>query len=657
MRIPRSISAIVLAAILVTGPAMAKSTASHGAQQPERSTPAAAAIRAADGNRWAEAQEIAAKSGDPLLQKLVDWLDFSRPGTDASFERISYFVKNNPRWPGIGTLRKRAEDALPSSLSPEELVAWFQQSPPTSPDTVPAYYDALVRLGREAEAKKLVRDFLVSGNFSAPQLHDYGARFQAVLQRQDYAARADQLIWDGAYIDARNILPMLDRDDQAADNARIVLSTDAPGAEAAIAELPGDRQRDPGVLFARIKYEMGQLRDDEAAALFAKEPAQPPHVSAWSSARLLLARRMIEAHDYRAAYNLAAGDHSYEPAQIAETEFLAGWIALRFVEDRPRALAHFKYMYAHVTTPLSKARAAYWMARAVGDKESGPDGTAEDWYRKAAEYPTTFYGQLALEELDQKLVLPPEPRPTAAEESSFERDDLVRAVRLLHQAGDATRVAQFLKQLGEIETTPAGQAQTVHLARDVGVIPMSVTIAKKALSNNICVLASGYPVLSSVSVREPEPALVHSIIRQESLFNPEIVSPAGAIGLMQLMPATAAIEAKKLGQKHGVTPIALRNPAENVTLGAHYLGDMISNFGGSYVLAIASYNAGPGHVHNWLGDNGDPRNGVDPVDWIELIPISETRNYVQRVLENLQVYRAKLAGGSTTVRLEEDLKR
>jgi soluble lytic murein transglycosylase len=654
MPLPR-VSALVLALMVFCGAAAARPA--HKPAHAAPLTAAAAAIQAADQNRWPEAEEIAARSGDPVLQKLIDWLDMERPGTDASFQRIAYFIKANPDWPGLGALRKRAEDLLPSNLPQAEIIAWFKASPPQNPDNVPAYYNALMESNQVAEAQRMVRDFFVSGNFTTDQLRAYVQEFSQILQRADAAARADRLIWDGAYLDARAMLSMLDRDDQAADDARIVLLTGAPGAEAAVAELPADRQHDPDVLYARVKYAMGELNDDSAARLLEAEPAQPPHVAEWSKQRLTLARRMIESHDFKTAYALAAGDHATEPSQIAETQFLAGWISLRFLNDAGRAATHFKYMYDHVTSPVSKARAAYWMARAASASDDTLDAPAAQWMTLAAEYPTAFYGQIALEKLGRPLILPPEPRASASEAAAFEHNDLVRAARLLHQAHDAVRVTAFLDKLGEIEKTPVEQAEIVRLARDLDSVPLSVQIAKRAASGNIAILSSGYPVLPHLNVQAPEPALVHGIIRQESLFNTDVVSPAGAIGLMQLMPATASIEARKIGQRGGVPPAALRNPSENVMLGAHYLQDMIDNWNGSYILAIASYNAGPGHVKTWLGDNGDPRAEADPVDWIELIPISETRNYVQRVLENLQVYRARLSGGPVQVRLIEDMKR
>ncbi len=654
MRI-RSFAVLLAVLTLMAAPAQAKLHLPH--RKPVAAKPsgtvAAQAIRAADGNRWSEAHDIAARSGDPILVKLIEWLDCARPGTDAGFNRIAAFVNANSDWPNLGALRKRAEDGLPA-LDAAQAAAWFDQSPPQNPDSMTPYYDALVQLGRQAEAEQKMRALWVNGTFTNSQLSDYAARYSQLLRPEDYVERTDRLIWDKAYFDARAMLPYLGHDDQAAANLRIVLGAHSGGADAALAEVPADRQRDPGVLFARAAYAMSEMREEDAATLLEKAPEDPPHPEAWSTLRLSLARRLLESRNYQQAYKVAGEDRATQASQIAESQFLAGWIALRFLNDPDTAARHFATMYTHVETPVSKARAAYWAAQT----DVAPEGvTTQQWLQRAAEHPTAFYGQLAAEALGRSLVIPPEPQPSSAELAHFERTDLVRAARLLHQAGDASRVTMFVNRLAELAKAPTQEAAIVHLARDLGAVPVSVVIAKKALQNNICTLSSGYPLLAGVHVARPELALVHSIIRQESLFNPVIVSPSGAIGLMQLMPATAAGEAKKLGL-HSSTPALSQNPALNVSLGSGYLQNMIDNFGGSYVLAIAAYNGGPGRVHGWLNDIGDPRTGtIDPIDWIELIPVQETRNYVQRVLENLQVYRARLAGGSAPVQLAEDLRR
>jgi soluble lytic murein transglycosylase len=446
---------------------------------------------------------------------------------------------------------------------------------------------------------------------------------------------------------------MLGPEARALLRARLAFATDPESAEAALSAVPESLRRDPGLTYQRIKFYREQERDEDAVTLLDKDTAEP-HPALWWSERNILARRALDRKDYETAYRLARDRHQTEAAQIADADFLAGWIALRFLNQPSVAAEHFAFMHEHVSSPASKARAAYWRARAA-EALGEPD---EEWLGRAARYETNFYGQLAAEKLHRAISLPPEPKPTAEDQAEFSRSDLVRAARLLHaNTSGPGRAELFLARLGEIEKTPGGQALTARLAREVNAIPLSVTLAKRAAQNNIATLNEGYPVLTSMHVAAPEPALVHAIIRQESLFNVSAVSPAGAIGLMQLMPATANSEARKLNIKH-TTSLLSESPAHNVTLGAAYLDDMINNFNGSYVLAIASYNAGPGHVRNWLADNGDPRGSdIDPIDWIELIPIPETRNYVQRVLENTEIYRSRLSGRPVEARLEEDLRR
>ena len=565
---------------------------------------------------------------------------------------LTAFSRANPDWPNLGALNKRAEDALPPSLDGSEVIAWFDKHKPQNPDSMVLYYEALMHAGRDGDATRDVRDLWINGTFTTGQLVDYRKRYAQIITSEDDAARADRLVWDKSYLDARAMLPMLNANDGAAIMARIALMTHAKGAESQ--EIPADRSSDPGVLYARAQYAMYDLNDQDAATILADTSGDAPHPAAWSSMRLLLARRLLESHNYQQAYDVAAHDPAKEPAQIAESQFLAGWIALRFLHDPDAAATHFVHMYDHVESPASRARAAYWAAQT---KIVHGGVTSEQWLQRAAAHSTIFYGQLAAEELGRNLILPAEPRPTPAEIAHFERGDLPRAARMLAQAGDTTRVGQFITRMGEVAKEPTQAAMVVRFARDVGSIPASVQVAKKMLQNNVAVIASGYPLLNNVHVREPEPALVHSIIRQESLFNPVIVSPAGAIGLMQLMPATAAATARKAGVKETISALS-QNPALNVTLGSAYLASMIEHYNGSYTMAIAAYNGGPGRVNEWVQDIGDPRGGeVDPVDWIEQIPVQETRNYVQRVLENLQVYRARLNGGAAPIQLLEDLRR
>ncbi|MBM3556735.1 MAG: lytic transglycosylase domain-containing protein, partial [Alphaproteobacteria bacterium] len=372
--------------------------------------------------------------------------------------------------------------------------------------------------------------------------------------------------------------------------------------------------------------------------------------------RHVLARRALRAGAVTDAYRLAKDHGLTGGAGFADAEWLAGWIALRFLKENRQALDHFERLADAVRLPVSRAKAAYWSALAA--EGNGNSDRARRWWGEAARYPTTFYGQLAILRLDPSGILnvPPLPSASTAEEGAFRDNELRRAVELLAAVDDRARAKLFILRLGEISKTPGEHVLIGRLGEAMGRNEWTVQAAKRAARAGIFLHAAGFPVISTAaSGGQPEPALVHAISRQESEFDHRAVSRAGALGLMQLMPRTAQSVARGLGVPYAQARL-LDDPGYNMRLGSSYLEQMIKRYGGSYVLASAAYNAGPGRVAQWLRENGDPRDpAIDVVDWIELIPIEETRNYVARVLENLQVYRQKLEGAP--VRLAEDLKR
>ncbi|HSO43108.1 MAG TPA: lytic transglycosylase domain-containing protein, partial [Rhodospirillales bacterium] len=351
------------------------------------------------------------------------------------------------------------------------------------------------------------------------------------------------------------------------------------------------------------------------------------------------------------AYRLVSAHALSEPADYAEAEWFAGWIALRFLKKPDLARGHFLIMVKFVRFPISVAGAAFWAGRA--GEAAGDKPFAMAWYRTAAAHPTTFYGRLAAERVspESTLILPPEPRPSATERAAFAGHELVRATRLLAAHGQDDAARAFIRSLGEIGQAPAWQATTAALASEVGGTGLGVATAKRAMREGFFLFEQAYPLMALplVSERLPhpvEPALVLAMIRQESEFDRGAVSSAGARGLMQLMPGTAKQVAASLNLPYSPDRLT-RDPAYNVKLGRAYLSKLLSSFDGSVALAFAAYNAGPARVRQWLDTYGDPRNGrVDLIDWIEMLPFAETRNYVQRAIENRWVYQARLNGDS-----------
>jgi soluble lytic murein transglycosylase len=359
----------------------------------------------------------------------------------------------------------------------------------------------------------------------------------------------------------------------------------------------------------------------------------------WWPERSVLARRALMRGHITDAYRIAAQHHLKDGPEYLDAEWMAGWIALRFLKDNSVAYSHFANVYREATLPISRGRGAYWAGRAA---EAMKDADrARYWYLTAYKNPTTYYGQLAGTKLprEETLQLPPPPHADPVIEASFTAHELVRAVRIIDAAGMGDMLRPFVRQLVELGKTPDWLANVADLAVETGRADVAIFAAKRAEAEGVSLVEAGFPVIDTKRSGSAERALVHAVIRQESAFNNAAISSAGARGLMQLMPATA----KEMAKRNSVAFVhtRLNEDAEyNMHLGESYLGDLVSEFGGSYILALAAYNAGPSRARQWMREYGDPRDPqVDAIDWIEMVPFTETRNYLQRVLENLQVYR------------------
>ncbi len=514
-----------------------------------------------------------------------------------------------------------------------------------------------MQAGRRADAERLIRQAWIDGDYSAIEEKFMLQRYHDVLRGQDNARRLDRLLWDHQTEEAKHMIKHVGPETAALAQARLGLAAMAPGVEGLIARVPARLQNDPGLLFERMRWRRHKDLDDDAAAILEHPPADLVRPQAWASERLIIARRLLDDGQAARAYRLASNSGLGSGPTFAELEFLAGWIALRDLNQPGTAYNHFVHLYHAVTLPISLARGAYWSARAAD--AMGNKTLAATWYQTAAPFVTTYYGQLAAAHLGATAATfkVSEPKPTAAETQAFERNELVRLVRDLAQIGDTDDLGVFLRRITDEAMTPADYALTARLARAVSRPDVAVFTAKRASYAGVTLMDEGYPVAALPPGGNVEAPLVLAMTRQESAFDNAAVSSAGARGLMQLMPATANKVAQLLH-----LPFSRRrltsDVAYNVTLGRAYLNSLVDNFSGSYVLAVAAYNAGPARVHQWIVDHGDPRNAnVDPIDWVERIPYTETRNYVQRVLENLQVYRFRLGSAVPTLSLASDLKR
>jgi len=482
-------------------------------------------------------------------------------------------------------------------------------------------------------------------------------RFADVLTIDDHVRRADILLYGAQGPAAREMIALLPADHQSAAQARIALRAGAANANDQLAALPTSVSQSPGVAFERASFLRKKGMDQLALGqlqffpreIFTDEQAE----KVWSERhRLVLAS--LRNGDHRSAYAAAADSGLNSGTSATEAEFYAGWIALSKLNDADRALRHFAAIERIGSSPITKARAYYWQGRAAEAK--GDHQAAQDFYAQGAQHYTTFYGQLSGEKLGQRLTLAGDPKITPADRERFERREAVQAMRLFYDQGQRQLFQTFALNLDDMLPTGQDLALLVDAVRGYGDQDTSMKVVRAAAQRGFIMTDRGYPLRRPPQVAGgPEPALVLGITRQESGFYPMARSHANARGMMQLLPETAASVARKIGVSYSTEK--LWEPEYNMTLGSSFLGSLVDRFSGSYIMAAAGYNAGPGRPPQWSAYCGDPRGAADPLDFIECIPFSETRNYVMRVMENMQVYRAKLHGGSVPITLSNDLKR
>jgi soluble lytic murein transglycosylase len=629
-----------------------------GPRQREIYTQAFAAVEA---GRWEAARTLLARGDHPVANKLFRWLELQLPRSGIAFEDIVQFVDQNPDWPALETISRRAEEALLDRPGNNTLVlAWFGTRAPLTPDGAMRYADALSAAGDRERALRVVREHWVSGTFNEAQHKRWLERYRGMLEPQHHAAKLDRLVWDGKAEEARRVFPLVPPERRTLADARLRIRAGG-NAEAQAKRVPESLAGDPGLIYDRVRAFRRANREAAARAAMRNLPRDLGRPEIWWSERAVLARRSIAAGDAADAYRLAR-EHRMSPshgANFLEAEFLAGWVALRRLNDPKSAQAHFERVHEAARFPVSRARGAYWIGRAL--EAQNQTAAANDWYDRAAAFHTTYYGQLGAAR-SKSPARPAWPAPilaTAEDRQAFARNEVAIAARILLETREKPeRVRPFLVRLANVARTPGQHALVAEFAHQLGRNDLAVVVSKRsAQTAGVQLHDLGWPVVPMAGER-PERALTYAIIRQESQFEPDVVSSAGARGLMQLMPATARAVAKAENTLAGHTDAKLFEPAYNIRLGRSYLASLVDDFGGSYVLAIASYNAGPGRAREWMRSFGDPRQpNVDVVDWIEMIPFEETRGYVQRVMENLQVYRRNIAPTQTAFDIERDLRR
>jgi soluble lytic murein transglycosylase len=612
-------------------------------------------LAAAQAGDWSRAYAGLVLVSDPLPLKILHWMDYSRPGAPGRFPDIAEFIQKNPDWPKQKALRKHAEEAL-SGESDDVAADWLKRYPPISAVGKVRNAEIMLNSGNLEGGTSALRAAWIDGDFGPLDERNFLARHSASIQAEDNEKRLDRLIWDAQYEAARRMLPLVPTDWRSLGEARLAFAAQASNAEVVAARVPAKLRTNPGLLYEELRWRTRKDMVNAAVQVLLSQPGDLVRPAAWWVERQIIARRVLATGNAALAYRLVEQHGLIEGTAYTEAEFLQGYIALRYMKNPVLAFDHFARILTRVGTPYAKARAGYWGGRAA-EAQAKPELAAK-WYAVAADHMVTFYGQLAAHKLgDDAPPHPvPEPVPDPAELARFNQNELIRATRLFLELGYREESKVFLINMADNATTPAEFAMLANLGESNGRIDLAIAVAKRAIDAGTPLMVHGYPVTAIPSGGAVEHALLFAVTRQESGFDREAVSRAGARGLMQLMPATASDIANKVQLPFSAERLTA-DGAYNVLLGRAYLETLIDDFGGSYPLAIAGYNAGPGRVRQWLRDYGDPRGGkIDMVDWIENIPLSETRNYVQRVLENLQIYRGQV-GRKSAFSLVSDLAR
>ncbi len=597
---------------------------------------------------------------DPAARKLVEWAILRSDNNNADFPRYAAFIAANPSWPAIGALRRRAEAMLwVENVDPATVRAFFAKEPPLTARGRFVLARALMAQGDRAGAQGYVREAWRNESFGSDLEDDAMEAFGNLITNADHKARMDMRLYAEDVEGAMRSAGRAGGHASTIAKARVAVIKKASNAKALLDAVPAEAKNDVGYIFSSAQWLRRADRAGEAAALVLSIPRDASatiDTDQWWIERRLIARKLLDDNDAKTAYQVARnaavpGRDNYR----VEHQFTAGWIALRFLNDPATAQTHFSKIAQGISNPISLARASYWQGRAA--EAMGRQQEARTHYQAAAQHPTAYYGQIARAKLSMKdLVLrsPPERHGTLQHE-------VVRAIDLLYAVGERDLVAGMLADLGE---RAQQDAPVLAALGDVATrnkdARATLLLGKGALGRGLPLDHYAFPVIGIPEFKTVGPAIdlptVYSIARQESTFNQRTLSTAKAMGLMQVTPEAGRYVAKKFNVSFDAKKL-MSDPVYNVQLGAAELGDLIVDYRGSYILSFAGYNAGRGRVRDWVERFGDPRDpNVDPIDWVERIPFSETRNYVQRVLENLQVYRVRFGGG-TKLLIEADLRR
>ena len=598
-------------------------------------------------SKWSTSLQIAKKAKDKSIYNFIQWRHLLTKGNQASFYDYKVFIDQNSDYPRISRLKYLAEHKLSTDkVSPKKIINWFGVDQPLSGYGKMILGESLVLIGDKIKGTNLIKEGWITAELSKSELRFYRKKFKKYLNADDYIKRADYLAWNNKQWDLKRLIRYLPKDYELLYTARHILMTKGYGVDQAIKNVPAKFKNDAGLNYDRLKWRRKKGRVDSSLEILLniknnKEYLVKPEK--WWKEREIISRSLIYKKNYEIAYKISSNHGMTEGSDYAAAEWLSGWIALSFLKDPLIAKDHFQNFYNNVSYPISTARGAYWLARSyekLSDKEQ-----SRKWYKEASKYLTTYYGQLAFLEINPKgkFELKKDMIVDEKYRQIFFNKELVKITYLLDEL-ETDKYSKFiLRHLANDNISKGSEILAAELATNIERYDFAIQVSKISSYQKRFHNKFNYPIISTPKTingrKIPESAFILSIIRQESEFDLSANSHAGAKGLMQLMPYTAKLVSKQAKLPYSKSRLTT-DPEYNINLGSHYIAGLILQYDGAYPFAVAAYNAGPNRVKYWKKLNKNPqKKQIDYVDWVELIKFRETRNYVQRVLENYNVYR------------------
>jgi len=604
-------------------------------------------IVAMEKRQWSKALSISKKAKDRSIHNFITWRHLLTTGNQANFYDYLAFIKKNENYPRINRIRYLAEHKLSTNkISPKKIINWFNATEPLSGYGKLILGESFIKTGNIEKGISLIKDGWITADLNRSNMKFFRKKYKKYLNADDYIKRADYLAWEGKSWDLKRMLRYLPKDYELLYTARQILMSKSYGVDNAIKNVPTKLKNDAGLNYDRLKWRRKRGRVDDSLQIIFKVKNNKDYLvrpDKWWTERAIMARALIYKKKYETAYKVASKHTLDKSPEFAEAEWMSGWIALSFLSDPILAIDHFNNFYQNVSYPISLSRGAYWLGKSyekIGDKKQ-----SQQWYEEATRYLTTYYGQLAYLKIkpNENFELQEQKKITNEYRKYFYRNDLVKIVYLLDELNKDKYTKSILKHLANDNVVSGSEILAAELASNIARYDFAIQISKLASYQKRFHNDFNYPIISTpnyVNSRKiPETAFILSLIRQESEFDMTANSHAGAQGLMQLMPYTAKLVSKQAKLPYSKSRLT-SDPEYNINLGSHYIAGLILQYDGAYPFATAAYNAGPKRVKYWKKINRDPqKNQIDFVDWVELIKFKETRNYVQRVMENYNVYR------------------